>query len=138
MALRECGNQFGDSRVEFRQVEAVHVVALAHQAQCVIHQVLPVHGQGTSAKLSGAVANEVAIVFHWVRGATELPQGPVGGVRQIGQRVGQCPIEVEENGAEIVFHEDILLKQAARGDFFVVVTAARLLRSESSTKENKT
>jgi hypothetical protein len=67
-----------------------------------------------------------------------LRQRPVGGIRQIGQRVGQRPIEVEENGAEIVFHEDILLKRAAAGDFFVVVTAGRLLRSVSSTKENRT
>ena len=44
----------------------------------------------------------------------------------------------EENGADVVFHETMVLKDLVRGYFFVVVTAARLLRSAPSTKENET
>ncbi len=50
-------------------------------------------------------------------GAIERGESMIDGVSEVGQRVGQRAIEVEEDGAECLSHTGILPEALPVGDF---------------------
>src|SRR5712671_6509728 len=76
----------------------------AHEADGFLDAILLVCRQGPRAKFPRAVADHVPVVFSWMRRAAELAERPVRRVRKVGQRIGECSVEIEEHGASSRLH----------------------------------
>ena len=104
------------------------IVVLPHQPQHLVHQALPVRWQRARAKFPRPVADPEAVAIGRMRGAPDFSERPVCRIGQIGERVSQRAIEVEQHGADVAFHGGSLPDGVAGCDFFVGVDAWRLLR----------